>query len=238
MPAEIDDPNPEFRFPFTAALFDMDGTLVDSEPVWLASERAVMQRFGVQWTAQDQANVLGGPVEKALAYMTKRAREAGGAATTDQVGDLLINDMVGRLRSAPPLVHDGAEVLLRRIRAAGLPTALVSASPRPLVDAVLDGLRASPAAWVADFDVVVAGDEVVPGKPDPAPYLHAAAVLGVSVTDSLIVEDSATGVQAARASGGFVLAVQHMVELDPGPRSLTVTDLADLELQDLLAAWR
>ena len=112
--------------------------------------------------------------------------------------------------------------------------ALVSASPRVLVDAVLDNLTSHP------FDISISSNDVAHVKPHPEGYLKAAQRLGVSIEDSLIIEDSATGVMAAEKSGGWVIAIPHLVKIEDRPRVQTYPSLQDLtyvELNNLYARW-
>lgn len=211
----------------------MDGSLVDTEPIWHAAEVDLMAGYGAAWTWQDQAHALGGPMSRVGHYIAERLRaEVGVAMTADRAIAELLATFEEHLDSGEIAVHDGADTLLREAMGAGLPIALVSNSTRRLMDKVL---AAHPEYR---FAVTIAGDEVALAKPDPAPYLAAARWLGVRIEACLIVEDSPTGVAAARESGAAVVAVQHMGQLDPGPRGIVVDRLDGLTLAELARMLR
>lgn len=208
---------------FAAVLFDMDGTLVDTEPMWLASEIDLMNQFGYVWTEADQANCLGGPLDRVGRYMFDLA---GGVNSPAFFTDTLIAKMEQRLRSGAQLM-DGAQELMAQCEALNLPMALVSASPRSLVDAVLENLAGH------NFGIAISSDDVEHVKPNPEGYLKAAEFLGVSIEDCLILEDSITGVTAAQASGGVVIAIPHLVAIPEGDRLRVVSSVRELTLNKL-----
>ena len=197
-----------------AIFFDMDGLLVDTEPYWLATEEELMAEFGVNWRTEDQLYCLGGPMKKVGDYM---AELANGAQTSDWFVNELIDRMAAKFNKIS--LMPGIEALLGEVQDLSIPTALVSASPRRLVDAVLNSLNVNP------FTLSVSADDVVRGKPHPDPYLKAAANLDVDINHSLIFEDSPTGVTAARASGAWVVAVPHIAPIDSADKSLVITTL-------------
>jgi HAD superfamily hydrolase (TIGR01509 family) len=202
----------------------MDGTLVETEPMWLVAETRAMAAFGAEWTEQDQAACLGGPLDRAVAYMVERA---GGGHDPAEMSARVLDEMASLLASEPVRWTPGAKDLLDEVEAAGIPMALVSASTRRLVDAVL--------RQVGDghFATTVAGDEVTRTKPHPDPYLSAAAHLGVEARDTVVLEDSPVGVAAGLASGAVVVAVPHLVPVAPAPRLHVVVSLADVTLERL-----
>lgn len=201
----------------------MDGTLVDTEPMWLASEIDLMNQFGYVWTEADQANCLGGPLDRVGRYMFDLA---GGAHSPAFFTDTLISKMEQRLRSGAQLM-DGAQELMAQCEALNLPMALVSASPRVLVDAVLENLAGH------NFGIAISSDDVDNVKPNPEGYLKAANFLGVPIEDCLILEDSITGVTAAEASGGVVIAIPHLVAISEGDRLRVVSSVRELTLKKL-----
>ena len=213
-----------------AVLFDMDGTLVDSEGLWLQAEEAVMRELGSRWSSADQAHCLGGPVERVAEYMIERS---GALVPVDEVGTMLLDEMEHRLRATPLLWRPGARELLLECRASGLPTALVSASWKRLIDAVAEHIQED--LRIAAFDVVVAGDDVQQSKPHPDPYLMAARLLGVHPEDCLAIEDSPTGVRSAAAAGCRVVAVPHIAEVREDGVAIIDT-LVDRSLDDLWSA--
>lgn len=218
---------PESWLP-AAVLFDMDGTLVDSEPLWEQAEVNLMRRYGSSWTREDQQVAIGGPVMRVGRYMADKAMADGHPGlTAEQVVSEVLDEFARLLAADPVPVHGGARGLLEEALDLGLPTALVSNSPRRFVESVLTthpDLR---------FTVSIAGDEVEHPKPDPFPYLTAARTLNVDITRCLVVEDSPTGVASAVASGAHVLAVELMGRLDPGPRGVAVASLTGLTLGEV-----
>jgi len=205
-----------------AVLFDMDGLLVDTEPYWLETERELMADFGVIWQSEDQLYCLGGPMQKVGDYMSSLAQNR---ESSEWFAEELINRMAKKFENIT--LMPGVADLLDEIAALNLPTALVSASPRRLVDAVLASFPVSP------FTVTISANDVTRGKPHPDPYLKAAAILGINITRSLIIEDSPTGVTAARASGAFVVAVPHIAPVEPAVRSTIIDTLLGRKLKEL-----
>ena len=216
-----------------AVLFDLDGTLIDSEDLWWEAECEVVSDWGGTWTRADQAHCLGGPLERVTAYMAERT---GADVDAGEIGRRLLEAMEHLLRSGDVQWRPGALELLVACRADGVPTALVSASHRLLLEAVADAVAHHPGMPDPAFDVTVAGDEVAQGKPHPEPYLAAARLLGVAIEDCIVVEDSPTGVASGQASGALVLAVPHLVYVADAPRRRVVTSLDGVTLADL-RAW-
>lgn len=212
-----------------AVLFDMDGTLIDSEGLWLESEVEVMAELGASWTEADQAHCLGGPLERVAHYMIERS---GADTTPDAVGQALLDRMERRLRSTPLVWQPGARELVDEVRSLGIPTALVSASWSRLIRAVADHVTEDLGPGV--FDVIVAGDDVAHSKPHPEPYLTAARLVGAFPAQCLVIEDSPTGVAAGAAAGCTVVAVPHIATVDV-PGVLVIESLAGWSLEGL---WR
>ena len=210
-----------------AVLFDMDGTLIDSEGLWLDAEVAVMASLGATWQESDQEHCLGGPLERVADYMIERS---GADVSPDDVGLMLLDAMEQRLRATPLAWRPGARTLLVECRTQGIPTALVSASWNRLIDAVNEKITAD--LGHTAFDVVVAGDDVVNSKPHPDPYLAAASALGLAPGECLALEDSPTGVRSAVAAGCCVIAIPHLAAIDVAGAT-TVDTLVGRSLADL-----
>jgi HAD superfamily hydrolase (TIGR01509 family) len=200
-------------------LFDMDGLLIDSEPLWLKAETAVMARLGADWTQQDQAQLIGGSLERTVRYLLSKATRP---VPPDVVGEWLMSDITERVRRGGVPVQPGARELLASVQAAGLPHALVTSSEREFMEAVLasTGMR---------FDVLVCADDVTATKPDPEPYLLAAKLVGVHPADCFVLEDSPNGVASAEAAGCQVIAVPSLVPIAPAPGRTMVRSLLDLQ---------
>ena len=214
-----------------AVLFDMDGTLLDSEGLWLIAEQRTMAELGADWTEADQAACLGGPLERVVAYMIARARMERPDGTA--VAGRLLHHIESLFRSEPVQWRPGALELLGETRELGLPTALVTASWRRLIDAVHTSIIRE---FGADpFDVIIGGDEVEQSKPHPAPYLLAANRLEVDAWDCLAIEDSPTGVASAAASGAGVVAVPHLAAAPDLPGVVVRHTLAGADVAGLWA---
>ena len=215
-------------------LFDMDGLLVDTEPIWQrAEDRVVAELGGTEWTAEDQRAILGAALPIAAEYMRQRT---GTPATAEQVGELIVGHFLAQVRDGSPIVvQPGAAELVGEVTASGIPNALVSASTRPIVDLVTARLAQE---GVSGFTVTVAGDEVARGKPDPLPYLQAAQLLGVPIEGCVVLEDSLNGVQAGWSAGAQVVAVEGLVRHEPKERVVVRSDLVGLRLADLRALVR
>lgn len=204
-----------------AVLFDMDGLLIDSEPVWFRNEEQVMAGLdGPPWRHEDQAACIGGTLPRTAAYMQALA---GTTVSTAEIERRLLSGMVAGLRRGVAL-RDGADSLLRDLAAAGIPCGLVSSSYRVLVDAAL------PALGSHRFAVTVAGDEVDRPKPDPEPYRKAASGLGADPRACVVFEDAPAGVAAAEAAGCLCVAVPDLVPIRPTPTRPVIASLADVSL--------
>jgi HAD superfamily hydrolase (TIGR01509 family) len=201
-----------------AVLFDMDGLLIDSEPLWLEAETEIMARLGANWTEKDQAALLGGSLERTVRYLLAKATRP---APPELVGDWLMSDITERVRRYGVPVRPGARELLAAVRQAGLPYALVTSSERDFMEAVLatTGMR---------FDVLVCAEDVTATKPDPEPYLLAAKLIGVPPGDCYALEDSPNGVASAEAAGCQVVAVPSLVPIPLAPGRIVVPSLLDL----------
>jgi len=208
-----------------AVLFDMDGLLVDTEPLWFEAETEVMERLGGPWTKQDQAALLGGSMERSVGYLLARATTPASPAAVER---WLMEAMLGGAKAGRVTVLPGARELLAEVAAAGLPYALVTGSLRPFVEAVV-------AATGFRFPVTVCGDDVPVTKPDPAPYQLAAKLLDVEPGRCAALEDSPNGVASATAAGCLVVAVPSFVAVPAAPGRLVVSSLADVSLGALRA---
>ncbi|WP_275087550.1 MULTISPECIES: HAD family phosphatase [unclassified Microbacterium] len=188
----------------SAVLWDMDGTLVDTEPYWMAAETALVESFGGSWSHEDALQLVGSGLLDSAVIL----QGAGVAMEAEAIVDHLTDAVQESLRSQGVPFRPGARELLRNLREAGIPTGLVTMSLRRMALSVVDLIEFDA------FDIVVAGDDVDNPKPHPEPYLQAAALLDVDIADVIVIEDSPTGVRAGLASGALTLAVPHIVPLD------------------------
>lgn len=207
-----------------AIFFDMDGTLVDSEPLWLAAEIEVMKDLGCVWTPEDQLACLGGPRAKTERLMQERS---GFTKPDGYFGEALDNLMETKLSAELKLVP-GALDLVNECKSRGLKCALVTASGKRLMNVVLKHFP------LGIFDEVISGDDVSRSKPDPEPYLLAARNLSVDITKSVVIEDSLTGVSSGLASGAQVIGIPHLVELSPHQNLRVVAQLNEINYQNLI----
>jgi HAD superfamily hydrolase (TIGR01509 family) len=208
---------------FSAVFFDMDGLFVDSEPQWLIAETELMAEFGYTWTTDDQKFCLGGPLSRVGQYMFEKSGEVESA---EFFTASIIQKMSQRLSVGVPVLPGAIELLLD-LRKNNIPTALVSASPRVLVDAVLSSIPDH------TFDFSLSADDVKKPKPDPEAYLKAADKFGVNIADCLILEDSPTGIKAATSSGAFTIGVPHFVRVEPRERLEIISSLEELSYEVL-----
>ncbi|WP_035841855.1 HAD family hydrolase [Kitasatospora azatica] len=207
----------------SAVLFDMDGTLVDTEHLWWEATAEVAAEVGYTLGDSDLPEVLGHAVEHTAAHLDSVVTGSPGAAV---LGERLNSAFTSRV-AAQVVPRPGALALLAELRDAAVPTALVSASPRQVVDLVLTHLGRD---W---FTVTLAAEDTERTKPDPAPYLAAAAHLGLDPAVCVAVEDTPTGVASAHAAGCAVLAVPSSdvaIPAGPGITLLSSLLLADLPL--------
>ncbi|MEZ0449208.1 HAD family hydrolase [Cellulomonas sp. ICMP 17802] len=203
-----------------AVLWDMDGTLIDTEPYWIAAETELVEAHGGVWTHEDGLALVGNP----MLVSAQALRDRGVDLPPEEIVDFLNSRVAAGVASGIPW-QPGAQDLLEQVAAAGVPMALVTSSFAVLAQPF--------AAAVGLFDVVISGDEVSRPKPDPEPYLLAAQRLGVDVATCVAVEDSRTGVTSAVASGARVLAVEVMQAVAERPGLSRVPSLVGLTLADL-----
>jgi HAD superfamily hydrolase (TIGR01509 family) len=208
-----------------AVLWDMDGTLVDTEPDWIRCERELVDTHGGTWTTEDSLSLVGLDLLTAAGHIRGRA---GVPMTAEQIVDWMVDWMVERVNRTVTW-QPGTRELLHMLGEAGIPCALVTMSYRRLADAVVSRLPAS------SFGAVVTGDEVRRGKPHPEPYQTAAARLGVEPSDCVVLEDTSTGAAAGLAAGCRVFVVPHVVDVDPALDVTILPSLAGVRPDDLAA---
>jgi HAD superfamily hydrolase (TIGR01509 family) len=196
----------------------MDGLLVDSEPEWLKSESEISAAYGYQWTSQDQVACLGGPLSRVGQYMHEKCNQA---ETPDFFTRKIVEVQSEKMRSHTPFMP-GAYELVKDLQKNGVKTGLVSASPRIIVDAVLDNVGAEL------FPFSISSDDVERTKPHPDAYLKAAQLTNSAIENCLVFEDSLTGIGAATSSGAWLVAVPHLVHVDESERVRVIKSLEQL----------
>jgi HAD superfamily hydrolase (TIGR01509 family) len=213
-----------------AVLWDMDGTLVDSEKLWDVSMNALCARLGGVLTPEVREATVGGSSDSVMkAVYADLGLEPDPAAMAESADWL--HDYTGELFEAGLPWLPGAQELLGRLVAAGVPLALVTNTRRELTERALNSIGRH------YFSVTVCGDEVVHPKPAPDPYQRAAELLGFDPSQCLAIEDSVTGTAAAEAAGCPVLVVPNDVDVPDGPRRRHVSSLSELDVQDLRDAF-
>lgn len=208
---------------FDAVFFDMDGLMVDSEPEWFKSETEVTGQFGYRWTEDDQVHCLGGPLTRVGQYMHDKC---DGAQTPEYFTQALIDTQSLRMRGNTPTMP-GALELVQDLQAHGIKTGLVSASPRNIVDAVLDNLGHDL------FPFSISSDDVEKTKPNPDCYLKAAVMTSSKIDNCLVFEDSLTGMQAATSSGAYLIAVPHLVKIEESAKVRVISSLEQMSFTTL-----
>lgn len=206
-----------------AVLWDFDGTLADTEPLWIAAEFALIEgELGAPWSMEHAEQLVGSDLIDSATYMLNTIGRTD--LQPSWVVERLLGQVVAGVKTADDLPwRPGALELLAALREAGMPCALVSASYRVLLDAVLERLPAG------SFAVSVGGDEVRQGKPHPEPYEKACRLLGVDARSCVVLEDSATGARAGNAAGAVVVGVPNVVDIPPAPRRVTYASLTELD---------
>lgn len=211
-----------------AVAFDMDGLLVDTEPVWWRAEREVAESLGGTWTDEDSVSCVGGPMEKVADIIIARA----GQGERQTIIDAVIDRVASLLGTHQAQWLPGARELLVDLSDRGVPVALVSASPRKVMAAVLAALGTD-----ADrFNFTVSADDVVRTKPDPMPYLEAAARFGIAPGQLVVFEDSGTGIRSAVDSGAIVYAVPHTKDVNCVGVFQMLTSLHEISCDELMPA--
>ncbi len=207
-----------------AVLWDMDGTIVDTEPYWMAAEVALVESFGGSWSTEDAMQLVGSGLENSAVILQR----AGVDLEVQQIIDRLTDEVLTQIDVAVPW-RPGARVLIERLRDTGIPIALVTMSMRRMA------LRVADAIGPGTFDVVIGGDDVEHEKPHPEPYLTAAERLGVQISHCVAIEDSQFGLASAISSGAAAIGAPLHLALQEGPTHVLWPSLEGRTIADLTA---
>ncbi len=199
-----------------AVLWDMDGTLVDTEPYWISAETDLVESFGRTWTYEDAMALVGA----GLWDSAETLRSHGVEMTADEIVAHLSGVVMARITDDGVPFRPGARELLSDLKRAGVRTALVTMSVRAMAEHVVERIGFDA------FEILVAGDEVERPKPHPDPYLQAAARLGVDASHCVAIEDSRTGLASAVSAGTVAIAVPHAVSIPESAQHITWPTLA------------
>ena len=211
-----------------AVLWDMDGTLVDTEPYWIATEFAMAEKYGGTWSEEHALNLVGRALLDSGDYIRVHMDID---LTPQQIVEELLDGVLARVEEEVPW-RPGARELLTDLEAHGIPCALVTMSWQRFVAPILAQLPDQ------TFVTVVTGDRVEFGKPHPEPYLTAAAELGLRAEDCVAIEDSNTGAKSGVAAGCTVLCVPHHVPILEGEGRVFVDTLAGIDAARLAELTR
>lgn len=209
-----------------AVLWDMDGTLIDTEPFWQAAQIELVTSFGGEWTPEDGLAQVG----LSLWISAELIRAKGVPWDAARIIEHLQESVMSRVRTELPW-RPGARELLGELRAAGVPTALVTMSMRRMAEEIAAAVPLDGTA----FDAIVSGSDVRNPKPHPEPYLQALELLGVSAAASVAIEDSPPGLASAVTAGVAAVGVPHVVDLPAGTGYVVWQTLAGRSMADLAA---
>lgn len=226
MPADSPALTSADRLP-AAVLWDMDGTLVDTEPYWIKAEHELVESYGGTWSEEYAHQLVGNDLMVSAEFIKAHSPIP---LTPVEIIEELLARVIAQVREHVPW-RPGARELLEDLGAVGVPCALVTMSWRSLADAVVTALPAE------SFAALITGDEVEHGKPHPEPYLAAARLLGVEVRDCVAIEDSPTGVRSAVDAGVPTLAVPHVVPVPIMSGAVQVPSLRGLTARDLTSVF-
>lgn len=220
VPLDANDANPQ------AVLWDMDGTLIDSEPYWVASEIALVERFGGTWTHSDGLQLVG----QGLPFSAVVLQGAGVDLDVDEIVTTLTDHVMKLISESVPW-RPGAVSLMHEIAGAGIPQGLVTMSMNRMATLVAELIPGRP------LSTVVSGDQVEKSKPDPESYLLGAQRLGVDIRSCVAFEDSPAGVASAHAAGAVTIGLPNLVDISRTPAIAFWESLAEKNLDDVVQTY-
>lgn len=207
-----------------AILWDMDGTIIDSEEYWIVAETELVELFGGSWTHEQGLALVGNGLGKTAEVL----QNSGVTLTPDEIIQTLTTRVLEQLEVAIPW-RPGAPELMQEFHRLGIPQAMVTMSIERMARAVARLIPENP------LTVVVAGDNVINPKPDPEAYLRAADDLGVNVARCVAFEDSPAGCTSASRATAFTIGVKNIVDLDNAPLDVYLQSLAGVSAEDIIS---
>lgn len=207
-----------------AILWDMDGTIIDSEEYWIVAETELVELFGGSWTHEQGLALVGNGLGKTAEVL----QNTGVTLTSDEIIQTLTTRVLEQLEVAIPW-RPGAPELMQEFHRLGIPQAMVTMSIERMARAVARLIPENP------LTVVVAGDNVINPKPDPEAYLRAADDLGVNVARCIAFEDSPAGCTSASRATAFTIGVKNIVDLDNAPLDVYLQSLAGVSAEDIIS---
>jgi beta-phosphoglucomutase-like phosphatase (HAD superfamily) len=207
-----------------AILWDMDGTIIDSEEYWIVAETELVELFGGSWTHEQGLALVG----NGLGITAEVLQNSGVTLTPDEIIQTLTTRVLEQLDVAIPW-RPGAPELMQEFHRLGIPQAMVTMSIERMARSVARLIPENP------LTVVVAGDNVINPKPDPEAYLRAAEDLGVNVTRCIAFEDSPAGCSSASRASAFTIGVKNIVDLDNAPLDVYLQSLAGVSAEDIIS---
>ena len=212
-----------------AFLWDFDGTIADSEPIWIRGQVELSARFDLDWSEYDAWSMVGETIEETTERALATAR--GQAPSTDEYNRALFDYVKEHLSTPPFPFRPGVESLLSKIKDTGIPVIIVSSSHREILQVAVESM---PDGFIT---AIVSGDEVPARKPDPAPFLKASAIAGVEPEWWCAVEDSPTGSLAASNAGMTAIVVPDLKEVDAAPQRVVIPTFDGVTLDQVCRLW-
>lgn len=211
-----------------AVLWDMDGTLIDSEPYWMKSEGEFAKANNSTWSEQDGLSLIGMSLYDSSKIIKQKV---GSELEPEQIIDQLTDQVTAQLKQEI-LWRPGARELLMLLRKKKVKTALVTMSMHRMAKQVVDSIGFDA------FDVIIAGDNVLHGKPHPEPYLKAAEALGVKPEDCVAFEDSISGLRSAEAAGTKAVGIRNIIEIPQSPGRIIWESLEGVSMSQLRGLFK
>ena len=205
-----------------AVLWDLDGTIIDSEEYWIVAEKELVEKFGGQWSHEDGLTLVGNGLPLTAAILQSK----GVLLSIHEIIETLTSRVIEQLNDSIPW-RPGAVALIEQIEKAGIPQAIVTMSIERMAKAVSAAITHQP------ISVVISGDHVSASKPDPEPYLLVAQTLGVEISRCVAIEDSPAGCASAFDAGAFTIGVQNLINLENAKLDYKLDTLAGIDLEKI-----